>query len=575
MSGRNVAIGDFMGRSPPTARRARKCIVPANAVACDGTWGAKLAMEFDYIVVGTGSAGSVVAARLGELRDAKILVLEAGGKDFDPWIHIPVGFVKTLNSKRVNWGFEIAPEAYTGERTMLLARGKVLGGSSSINGMLYVRGNARDYDDWAQMGNQGWSYEDVLPYFKKTERRKEGADAYRGGEGPLAIAEFPERYELMDAVLRAGEELGYPPNPDYNGERQEGFAYYQVTQKNGVRHSAYRAFLKPALKRGNIELVTNAMALRVVLAEGRASAVVFERGGAIEIATARREVIVCAGAVQSPQLLELSGIGDPARLSAIGITPKHELAGVGENYIDHYMVRPSWRINRPITLNEVRRPLPLLKEALRYAFARKGLLTVPTALIAGFVKSRPELEAPDVQFHIAHASYGDPILRDFENQPGLTIGVYQTRPESKGSMHIASPDPRTQPVIVGNYLSLDYDRQVTVAGIRLARAVMETVAMRGYVDHEVTPGPEVRSDDEILDYCRRVGTAVYHPVGTCKMGSDPMAVVDDQLRVRGLDGLRVIDASVMPTITNGNTHAPTMMIAERGADLIKAAARGG
>ena len=532
-------------------------------------------MEFDYIIIGTGSAGSVVAARLSEMREARILVLEAGGKDLNPWIHIPVGFVHTLNSKTVNWAFEIAPEAYTGNRPMFLARGKVLGGSSSINGMLYVRGNARDYDDWAQMGNLGWSYEEVLPYFKKTERRKEGPDHYRGGDGPLSIAEFPERYELMDAMLKAGEELGYAPNPDYNGERQEGFAYYQVTQRDGVRHSAYRAFLKPALKRGNIELLTNAMALRVLLEEGRAAGVVYERGGAVKIARARRELIVAAGTVQSPQLLELSGIGDPERLRDIGITPTHELPGVGENYIDHFMFRPSWRINRPLSLNEKRRPLPLMKEAVRYAFGRKGLLTVPTALIAAFLKSRPELDIPDIQFHIAPASYTDPVLRDFDDEPGLTIGIYQTRPESKGSMHITSPDVRRQPHIAGNYLSLEYDRQASIAGFRLARAVMATDAMRSYVAHEIHPGSEVESDEEVLDYCRSTGSAVFHPVGTCKMGNDPMAVVDDQLRIHGLRDLRVIDASVMPTMTNGNTHAPTMMIAERGADLIKQAARGG
>ncbi len=532
-------------------------------------------MDFDYIVVGTGSAGSVVAARLSEMPDARILVLEAGGADLNPWIHIPVGFVHTLNSKTVNWGFEIAPEDYTGGRPMYLARGKVLGGSSSINGMLYVRGNPRDYDDWAQMGNQGWSYEDVLPYFKKTESYKDGFGQYRGGDGPMEIAEFPERYELMDAVLEAGRELGYAPNPDYNGPVQDGFAYYQVTQKDGRRHSAYRAFLKPALKRGNIKLLTKALAARVLVENGRAAGVVYERDGAVEIVRARREVILAAGAVQSPQLLELSGIGAPDKLQAAGVTPRHELPGVGENYIDHFMFRPSWRINRPLTLNEMRRPVPLAREALRYVFGRRGLLTVPTAVIAGFVKSRPELDIPDIQFHIAPASYSDPILRDFDDEPGLTIGVYQTRPESKGSMHITAPDPRRQPHIVGNYLSLEYDRQITVAGFRQARAVMESDAMRPYVAREIHPGPGVDTDAEVLDYCRSTGAAVYHPIGTCRMGHDPMAVVDDQLRVHGLNGLRVIDASIMPAMPNGNTHAPTMMIAEKGADLIKQAARAG
>ena len=527
-------------------------------------------MEYDYVVVGTGSAGSVVAARLAEIEDATTLVLEAGGKDLNPWIHIPVGFVKTLNNKRVNWDFAIEPESYTHDRDMRLPRGRVVGGSSSINGMLYVRGNARDYDDWAQFGNRGWSYADVLPYFKKSERRVGAGDAdYRGSAGPLTVSDIRTSHELMEAVIRAGEEIGYPHNPDYNGASQDGFSFYQVTQKNGVRQSTYRAFLKPALQRRNLRLLTRAFAHRVVLEGGRAVGIAFERGGEMHTVRARREVILAAGAVQSPQLLELSGIGRPEILAEQGIDVAHALPGVGENYRDHYMVRMIWRINRPITLNEATRGLSLWKAAVEFAFARRGVLTFPTAGVAGFVRTRPEIDLPDVQYHIAPASWDNPQNRRLERKPGLSIGSYQTRPESLGSIHIASAEPQVQPRIKGNYLSVDYDRTAAVGGLRIARALMTAQAISGYVEREIEPGGDVQRDDEFLDYARQTGTGIYHPVGTCKMGSDPMAVVDDRLRVHGIDGLRVIDASVMPIMTSGNTHAPTMMIAERGSDLIK------
>ena len=524
--------------------------------------------SFDWIVVGTGSAGSVLAARLSERAGDRVLVLEAGGLDRNPFIHIPAGYTKTLNSDVVNWRFEIDPEEYTRNRVMPLPRGKVVGGSSSINGMLYVRGNARDYDDWAQMGNRGWSWEEVLPFFKKSEQRDGGDPAFRGASGPLSVSDMRDRFDLTDDIIRGGEELGYPRNPDYNGASQDGFAYYQVCQKAGLRHSAFRAFLKPALKRPNIELRTHALAERVIVEDRRAVAVEYRRGGRLERAAAGRGIALSAGAVQSPQLLELSGIGNPEVLQAQGIPVEAALPGVGENYRDHYMVRKSWRITRPVTLNEKSRGLALAGEVLRYAFTRHGLLTTTPGVVAGFVRTRDDLAAPDVQYHIVPASYDDPRTKALARTPGMTIGTYQTRPESAGAIHVRSPRADEQPSIKGNYLSSEFDRRALVGGMKIARALMETEAMRNHVAFEELPGPDVQTDEEWLDFAREIGWAIYHPVGTCKMGTDPMAVVDPRLCVHGVAGLRVADASVMPTLTNGNTHAPTMMIAEKAAHMM-------
>ena len=529
---------------------------------------ARDAGSFDWIVVGTGSAGSVLAARLSERASDRVLVLEAGGLDRNPFIHIPAGYTKTLNGDAVNWRFEIDPEDYTHNRVMPLPLGKVVGGSSSINGMLYVRGNARDFDDWAQMGNRGWSWEEVLPFFKKSERREGGDPAFRGVSGELSVSDMRDRFDLTDDIICGGEELGYPRNPDYNGASQDGFAYYQVCQKAGLRHSAFRAFLKPALKRPNIELRTQALVERVVIEDGRAVAVEYRRGGRLERAAAGRGVALSAGTVQSPQLLELSGIGNPEMLKAQGIEVRATLPGVGENYRDHYMVRKSWRISRPVTFNEKSRGLSFAGEVLRYAFTRRGLLTMTPGVVAGFVRTRGDLAAPDVQYHIVPASYDDPRTKALARTPGMTVGTYQTRPESVGAIHIRSPRPEEQPAIKGNYLTSEFDRRALVEGMKIARALMETKAMRGHVAFEELPGIEVRTDEDWLDFAREAGFAIYHPVGTCKMGTDPMAVVDPRLRVRGVPGLWVADASVMPTLTNGNTHAPTMMIAEKAAHMM-------
>jgi len=526
--------------------------------------------HFDYIIVGAGSAGCVLANRLSENPKNRVLLLEAGGKDTNPWIHIPVGYVKTMVNPNLNWMFDSEPEAHTGNRPIPIPRGKVLGGSSSINGMLYVRGNARDYDGWAQLGCTGWSYDDVLPYFKKSENRETGGDKYRGTGGLLNVADLTERYELLDAIIKAGTEAGYPDNPDYNGASQEGFGYFQLTQLNGVRHSTKRAFLDPAKGRSNLQIQTHAHTTQIILEGSRAVGIKYMHKGQEMEARADGEIILSAGAVQSPQLLELSGIGRPELLKSFGIDVRHSLSGVGENYQDHYVSRLQWKINQKITLNEKTRGLGLMQEAVKFALFRKGALTMSAGILGGFVKSREGLEVPDVQFHIAHASFKDPKKRTFDKFPGLTIAPCQLRPESRGSIHIGSSDPMAPPKIRPNFLQNNLDQEIHVAGMRIARDVMAAPAAAKYVDAETTPGLETASDEALLDHALKTGATMYHPVSTCTMGTDPAmgAVVDPRLRVHGLQGLRIADASIMPRLTSGNTNAPVIMIGEKAADMI-------
>ena len=448
----------------------------------------------------------------------------------------------------------------------------MLGGSSAINGMLYVRGQARDYDGWAQMGNRGWSFREVLPLFRKSENFERGGDELRGSGGPLNVADMPEHHELLDAFIDAGVECGYPRNPDYNGADQEGFGYYQVTQKNGRRHSTATAFLDPVRNRPNLHIETGALGGRVLLDGKRAVGVAYQVNGQAREARAGREVLLSAGAVQSPQLLELSGIGEPGLLGGLGIEVRHALPGVGENYRDHFTTRVNWRVTQRITLNEQSRGLRLGWEVLKYATTRRGILTFTAGIAHGFVKTRPELETPDVQFHFAHASYATAAVRKLDSEPGMTIAVCQLRPESQGSIHAASADPATAPAIRPNFLAEQLDREALIEGMRIARRVGEAGAFDDYRAFEMNPGADCESDGDLLDYARRTGQTVYHPIGTCKMGDDPMAVVDDQLRVHGIGGLRVVDASIMPTLVSGNTNAPVIMIAEKAADLIEAAA---
>lgn len=526
--------------------------------------------HFDYIIVGAGSAGCVLANRLSENPKNRVLLLEAGGKDTNPWIHIPVGYVKTMVNPNLNWMFDSEPEPLTGNRAIPIPRGKVLGGSSSINGMLYVRGNARDYDGWAQLGCTGWSYDDVLPYFKKSENRETGGNKYRGTGGVLNVADLTERYEILDAIIEAGTQAGYPDNPDYNGESQEGFGYFQLTQLNGIRHSTKRAFLDPAKGRANLKIQTHAQTTQVILEGKRAVGVRYIHKGKVVEARADGEVILSAGAVQSPQLLELSGIGQPDLLKSFGIDVQHSLSGVGENYQDHYVSRLQWKINRKVTLNEKTRGLGLMQEALKFALFRKGALTMSAGILGGFVKSREGLEVPDIQFHIAHASFKDPKKRTFDKFPGLTIAPCQLRPESRGTIHIGSADPLAAPKIRPNFLQNTLDQEIHVAAMRIARDLMAAPAAAQYVDSETTPGGAAASDEALLDHALTTGATMYHPVSTCTMGTDPAmgAVVDVRLRVHGIQGLRVADASIMPRLTSGNTNAPVIMIGEKAADMI-------
>ena len=527
--------------------------------------------EWDYIVVGAGSAGCVLANRLTEDPRVRVLLLEAGPPDNNFWIPIPVGFNKLLNDTRYNWCFETEPEDNVRGRKIPIPRGRTLGGSSSINGMLYVRGNPLDYDTWSQFGNRGWSYESVLPYFRKSEHYEAGGDETRGQGGPLNVAPMREHHEICDALIAAGAAEGWPTNPDYNNGHQEGFNYYQVTQKDGRRWSTARAFLDPARARPNLRIETDALTTAILLDGSRAVGVRYTKGGVAREARAGAEVLVAAGAVKSPHLLELSGIGKPELLQGLGIPVAQALPGVGENYRDHFAPRMNWRVKLPITLNEQTRGLNFVKEIAKYFLLHRGILTFTAGIVYGFVKTRPELAEPDVQYHFAHASYATAATRILDSQPGMTMTTYQCRPESQGSIHAHTPDPMAAPAIRPNFLGEELDRQTVVAGMKIARRIVENAAMDRYRDFEMNPGAQVQTDEEWLEFARGNGQTTYHVVGTCKMGNDPMAVVDDQLRVRGIAGLRVIDASIMPTLVSGNTNAAVIMIAEKGADLVKAA----
>ena len=527
-------------------------------------------MDYDFVIIGAGSAGCILANRLSADPTNQVLLLEAGGPDRHPWIHIPAGFQKLLNHPRLNWNFETEPEDNVRGRRISIPRGKVLGGSSSINGMLHVRGQQLDYDTWAQLGNRGWSFDDVLPYFKKSERFARGDTEVRGHDGAVQISDMVERHELIDAFIDAGVECGYPHNPDYNGADQEGFGYYQVAQRDGRRESAAVAYLHPIKYRKNLTIQMHAHVTSLVIDAGRVTGVRYTCKGEDLHVGARASVVLSAGAVQSPQILELSGIGAPVVLAAASIECTHALKGVGENYRDHYAARFNWRINQPISLNQQSRGWRLAAEVLRYGFVRRGMLTFTAGIGHGFVRSREGLASPDCQFFFTHASFGDAGTRALETEPGITLAAYQCRPESQGTIHIGSNDPLAAPLIRPNFLSNPNDQAALIGGLRVARQVGEASPLARYCEFEMNPGKECDDDAALLEYARNTGTTTYHVMGTCKMGTenDPMAVVDERLRLRGLHGLRVIDASVMPTMPSGNINAPVLMVAEKGAQML-------
>ncbi len=537
--------------------------------------------EYDYIIVGAGSAGCVLANRLTADGTATVLLLEAGGKDTNPMIHIPIGYATTLKDPKVNWLYETEVDPTSGNRPHVWPRGKVLGGSSSINGLLYVRGQAADFDQWAQLGCTGWSQSDVLPYFRRAEGNERlGDDALHGKDGPLNVSDPRDSHPISDAVIRAGVEAGIPFNDDVNGEAQDGISYFQMTVKNGRRWSLAMGYLRPALSRQNLTLEIHAQAERVLLDGKRAIGVRYHQNGRSLEAIARREVILSGGAVNSPQLLELSGIGDPEVLAAAGVPVVHALKGVGTNLQDHYMVSTAFKLKDCITVNELSRGWRLVREVARYATQRKGLLTLSAAHIQAYVRTRPGLAGPDVQYHIlpgsmdveAYVNKGEMVM---EKHPGLTIAPCQLRPESRGTIHLKTGAPLDRPAIRPNYLADPLDQATIVAGLRWARKLAAQPALAQWMDSETWPGVAVESDAELLDYARERGSTLYHPVGTAQMGraDDPMAVVDPQLRVHGIDRLRVVDASVMPRLVSGNTNAATVMIAEKASDMILAAAR--
>jgi len=536
----------------------------------------------DYIIVGAGSAGCVLANRLSADPKNNVVLLEAGGDDrpfHNPkqfWsnlmIHTPIGFGKTLNDPKVNWLYETEVDQGSGGRPHKWPKGKVLGGSSSINGLLYVRGQAADYDGWRQLGCEGWSYADVLPYFKRAEHQERGADEWHGCDGPLNVSDFTEQHPISAALLEAAVEAGIPRSKDINGAEQEGVSWFQCSIKGGKRHSTAVGYLHPVMNRPNLRVVTEAQTTRVLLDGKQAVGVEYIRGGEKHTLKARREVILAAGAVASPQLLELSGIGRGDILQKYGIPLVQELKGVGENLQDHYMVGCQWRLKPECTtVNELSHGINLWREVIKYYTTRKGLLTFPVAHIAAFCRSRPELAHPDIQFHMMAASMDLEILGKkqalvLEKEPGLTCTPCQVRPESRGHIHIKSADATAYPAITPNYLSDPIDQDCVIAGLKWARKIMNQPAIVKYLAQPGDPFGDTR--ESMLGYAAVAGATLYHAVGTARMGHDAMAVVDPQLRVHGIGNLRVVDASIMPRISSGNTNAPTIMIGEKGADLI-------
>jgi choline dehydrogenase len=526
--------------------------------------------NFDYVIVGAGTAGCVLADRLSANGKHSVLLLEAGPSDNYFWIHLPIGYAKTMFHPVYNWGFYTEPEPRMKQRQVYWPRGRGLGGSSSINGLIYIRGQHEDYDQWAALGNAGWGWRDVLPYFKRCELNSRGASEYHGGDGPLACSDIRERHPLMDAIIAGANELGVPANDDFNGARQEGVGYFQLFTRNGWRCSGAVAYLKPARNRANLRVETDAQATSLVWDGKRAAGVRYRQHGIESEVRAAREVLLAAGALQSPQLLQLSGVGRASFLQQMGIPVTHDLPGVGENLQDHLQARVMFKVKRPITINDDLRGLTgRMRMGWQWLTRRSGPLAIGINYGGMFARALPEAKTPDVQFHFAALSAE---MAGAKTHPwsGCTFSVCQLRPASRGTVMIKSRDPLAAPAMQPNYLSSELDCRTMVEGVKLGRKLARTRALSELIGDEYRPGGEIKTDDEVLEFVRNYGATIFHPVGTCKMGSDAQAVVDAGLRVHGIAGLRVVDASIMPTLVSGNTNAPVVMIAEKASDMILA-----